>query len=918
MNLHKKAFCRKSLLGGFLLSSAIFLCFILSDGEDVVPSVIKLPSDKSAGHVLLNEKVPEQQIVRGEEELDANNPTISAVTKNGTAIGDEIQNQNQGESFGFSSRIKKIIDEGEILDTQTQFEEGSEIKKLLVQSKIHETPIIVVERRNAAGQVRYEAYLSDQIIVKVRDGLSISELESNLEPMAARVRTHMGGELYSIVLDRADLDSVQECIAFFSSSSGVIIRAEVDGIVFAMDTPNDPYFNEAWHLQNTGQFAGAVDNIDLDAIEFWDALPDTPEVVIGVLDSGINMTHLDLQGMLWVNPSETADDGIDNDGNGYIDDIFGWDFVNDDNDPSDDNGHGTKVTGVIAANINNSKSVTGLLTNPTIVVCKIFDEEGSGFVSNVMLAMSYLKNHGVPIINYSGGGSSYIQSYYDLIEELSEADVLLTISAGNDAQDNDAVPHYPSSYDNSNIISVGGHDSDGTINLNYGQASVDLFAPGVDIVTTGLDNSWWYMNGSSFSAPMVAAVAAAIKRIKPNWTTPDIKQAILGSVVKDDDLYGNLCVSGGRLNAHNALLVANAIDDGRNDVQSEPSSYSLHTAAEIISARTNGQEDVTSDPNTFDLYTYPQVSAVATIYRGYGQDDVTSDPSSYSLYTSSDVSTAEATARSAGQSDVTSDPATYSLHTASDVTTARTAGQSDVTSDPATYSLHTASEVTASRTAGQNDVTSDPATYSLYTAGNVSTAEAASRTLGRADVTTDPATYDLFTQTQLDARAESTTQAIILDPSSAGLFAQTDLDAASTAATSATSAAIVLDPASVGLFAQTDLDAASTAASAAIVLDPSSVGLFSQINLDAATAATATATTNAIVLDPSTVGLFASQEAIYFSFGQNLIELDKDSLTLDWSLMRTEDLSVWEEIGKVEIAVPKQEAPYFFRFELNQ
>jgi hypothetical protein len=129
---------------------------------------------------------------------------------------------------------------------------------------------------------------------------------------------------------------------------------------------------------------------------------------------------------------------------------------------------------------------------------------------------------------------------------------------------------------------------------------------------------------------------------------------------------------------------------------------------------------------------------------------------------------------------------------------------------------------------------------------------------GQNDVTSSPATYDLFTQTQLDARAESTTQAIILDPSS--------------------------------------------------------VGLFSQINLDEAISTA----TQAIMLDPSTVGLFASQEAIYFSFGQNLIELDKDSLTLDWSLMRTEDLSVWEEIGKVEIAVPKQEAPYFFRFELNQ
>jgi len=216
----------------------------------------------------------------------------------------------------------------------------------------------------------------------------------------------------------------------------------------------------------------------------------------------------------------------------------------------------------------------------------------------------------------------------------------------------------------------------------------------------------------------------------------------------------------------------------------------------------------------------------------------------------------------------------------------------EIKDDPAVFDLFTASQVvsaeTAARKLGQDDVTTDPSSYSLYTSSDVGTAEAASRTLGQADVTSDPATYDLFTQVQLDARAESTTQAIILNPSSAGLFAQTDLDAASAAATSATSAAIVLDPASVGLFSQINLDEAISAA------------------------------TQAIILDPSTVGLFASQEAIYFSFGQSLIELDKDSLTLDWSLMRTDDLSVWEEIGKVEIAVPKQEVPYFFRFELNQ
>ena len=690
-----------------ILSAVIGLSYFLyfTSQQDATPNNFEADSNPPVDGAVSSpdEKTPDQQIVRGEEELDANSHAFSVITENAAAAGYEIQNQNQEESFGFSSRIKKILDEGEILDTQTQFDEGSEVKRLLVQSNIHETPIVVVEKKNAAGQVRYEAHHSDQVIVKVRNGLSISELESNLEPIAARVRTHMGGELYSIVLDRADLDSVQECIAFLTSSSGAIIRAEVDGIAFAMDTPNDTYFDVSWHLQNTGQLTGAVDNVDLDAIEFWDVLPDTPEVVIGVIDSGIDRTHLDLQGLLWVNPGETADDGIDNDGNGYIDDIFGWDFVNGDNDPSDDNGHGTKVTGVIAANINNSTGVTGLLTNPTIVVCKVFDDEGSASSSDVMQAMSYLKDHGIPIVNYSGGGGDYNQSYYERIEELSEADVLLTFPAGNDAQDNDVVPNYPSSYDSTNIISVGGHDMDGTIKLNYGQSSVDLFGPGVDVATAGLDDTYLYVSGSSYAAPIVAAVAAAIKRIKPNWTTPDIKQAILGSVVKDDDLYGNLCVSGGRLNAHNALLVANAIDDGRNDVQSDPSSYTLYTADEITAARTNGQSDVTSDP------------------------------SSYSLYTASDVSTAEAAARTAGQGDVTSDPSSYSLYTASDVSTAEA----------------------SARTAGQSDVTSDPKSYSLFTATELSAAEAASRTLGQQDVTASPEIYELATMAQMSAAAEA-------------------------------------------------------------------------------------------------------------------------------------------------------------------
>ena len=265
--------------------------------------------------------------------------------------------------------------------------------------------------------------------------------------------------------------------------------AEPNYIVNATSTPNDPDFNNLWGLHNTGQSGGTSD-ADIDAPEAWDFTTGSSNVVIAVIDSGvainsnISVGHPELIDNLWINPGETScTNGVDDDSNGYIDDCYGWDFIDNDNDPMDYAGHGSHVAGTIAAVGNNSQGITGVMWNASIMPLRFLDGAGSGNTADAISAILYASANGAAVINNSWGGGGFSQALEDAINASS---AVVVCAAGNDGLDTDTTPHYPSSYSSDNIISVAATDHNDTLASfsNYGASSVDLAAPGVNIYST--------------------------------------------------------------------------------------------------------------------------------------------------------------------------------------------------------------------------------------------------------------------------------------------------------------------------------------------------------------------------------------------------------------------------------------------------
>jgi subtilisin family serine protease len=266
---------------------------------------------------------------------------------------------------------------------------------------------------------------------------------------------------------------------------------------------NDPRFSELWGMHNTAQTGGTFD-ADIDAPEAWDITTGASTVVIAVIDSGVDYTHPDLQVNIWTNPAEVPGDGIDNDGNGYIDDVHGYDFFQNDSDPTDADGHGTHCAGTIAAVGNNGLGVAGVSWNSKIMICRFLDAEGSGWTDDAVEAVYYAVDNGASILSNSWGGGWFSESLKTAIEYARDHNVLFVAAAGNSASDNDVAPHYPSSYDVSNVVAVANTDSSDQLSPSscYGRNSVDLGAPGSSILSTvPAFQTIFYENFESASVP---------------------------------------------------------------------------------------------------------------------------------------------------------------------------------------------------------------------------------------------------------------------------------------------------------------------------------------------------------------------------------------------------------------------------------
>ncbi len=241
-------------------------------------------------------------------------------------------------------------------------------------------------------------------------------------------------------------------------------------------TPNDTHYSSLWALPVINAPGG------------WDVATDCSTTVVGLIDSGVNYTHPDLSANIWTNAGEIAANSIDDDGNGKIDDTRGWDFVYDDNDPMDGNGHGTHVAGIIGAVGNNALGVTGICWNGQIMILRAFDASGTATVADTIEAMDYARQNGVKVINASYSSPDFSQAEHDAIAQLNSAGILFIAAAGNESTNSDLTPSYPADYDLPNIIAVAATDTSDQLASysNFGRSAVDVAAPGNSIYSTDM------------------------------------------------------------------------------------------------------------------------------------------------------------------------------------------------------------------------------------------------------------------------------------------------------------------------------------------------------------------------------------------------------------------------------------------------
>jgi subtilisin family serine protease len=404
---------------------------------------------------------------------------------------------------------------------------------------------------------RRDLFLADQFILRIQPDTTAAQLQTFLGTLHLSLGDQLSTDLITVRSPQSNLTVWHETLAALAAQSQLVVHAEADGIGFGSGLPNDPSFASQWGCHNTGQSGGTAD-ADVDAPEFWDILENVNGVVVAVLDSGLNFTHPDLQNLAWTNSAEIPGDGLDNDANGRVDDVRGWDFTNSDNDPTDDHGHGSNVTGIMAANRNNNVGVAGLVSGARILVCKILNASNAGLTSHLIAATTYARQMGAPIMNLSLQNYPFSSTLNTEFTACQTTGILLSICAGNQGVNNDVTFNYPSCYQQTNIIAVGNHDRtdvrwSGAFNpSNYGATNVDLFAPGRDIYSPILGTSYSSYTGTSQATPFVTALAAALKALHPAESAPQLRQHLVNSVVPRP-AYTGICTTGGRLNAVTAI-----------------------------------------------------------------------------------------------------------------------------------------------------------------------------------------------------------------------------------------------------------------------------------------------------------------------------------------------------------------------------
>lgn len=404
-----------------------------------------------------------------------------------------------------------------------------------------------------AAQRAPARYVADELLVKFAKRVPANEMRSIAGDLGTEFRESLGENGW-VRLRIADGRSVEEAIGDFKLSEAVEV-VQPNFYYRLAATPNDAQFGTLYGMTK------------ISAPAAWDLTTGSSSVVVANIDTGIRYTHEDLAANVWTNPGETNGNGIDDDGNGFVDDYYGYDFRYNDPDPLDEHGHGTHTAGTIGAVGNNGLGVAGVSWNVKIMSIKIYSAAANDSTSAMLVnAYNYvrlmkLRGINVRVTNNSYGdcpeACGYDQATRDALEALGNVGVLNVFAAGNNGRNIDTgAPHYPGSYNLPTILTVASSTSTDSRSgfSNFGTTSVDLAAPGSSINSTTYvsNSSYGSMSGTSMAAPHVSGAAALLTSYNPNLSAASLKATLMNSV---DSLaaWSTLVKSGGRLNVANAL-----------------------------------------------------------------------------------------------------------------------------------------------------------------------------------------------------------------------------------------------------------------------------------------------------------------------------------------------------------------------------
>ena len=452
---------------------------------------------------------------------------------------------------------------GQVVRLDTMFRQPTTVSE---PPKLTPKPIAVKRSNNER---------EPEVLVKFRPDVSLAEIKKVVMKNNDQIEDIFQQEKGWFSIDDLDNADAQTVAEQYAQMSDLVLYAQSNDVITLDDPtsispkdlllrrtdanpiqPNDPMFKDQWALDNNGQ-GGGKEKADLSALKAWAKTQGSSDVVVAVLDSGVDYTHPDLVANMWLRPDNVPqykDDEL-----GTFNDLHGFNATDNQSDPMDDNGHGTHCSGIIGAEGDNDEGIAGINWKVQIMPLKFMGRGGFGTTKDAIEAINYAidrkqKGVNVRVINASWGSTQYSKALEDAIRAAGEAGILFVAAAGNNGTDNDRYKHYPSNYELPNVISVAALDRNDQLASfsNFGVKTVHIAAPGKDILSTWLNDSYREASGTSMATPYIAGTAALILASEPKLSVEKLRERILQSADKIDSLNGKI-ENGGRINAAKAV-----------------------------------------------------------------------------------------------------------------------------------------------------------------------------------------------------------------------------------------------------------------------------------------------------------------------------------------------------------------------------